>query len=195
MECSHKKISSKVVSKKIFGEVFRTSTKVCEECGASLQDDVYEKKYMKWLEDLYKKRRDKFQVQCFLSNNLIKCVEEFLKKYPIIPISTFMKFLVIIDLEIIDKDEKKSSKLESLIDLEVLSSFLSNEKTKVNIQFKPSFMNDLLGIAETLDYTPTIIVERSIVKLMTVITSEDKKLRQFWENEIQGYLDFFLKAA
>ena len=150
---------------------------------------------MKWLENLYRERRDKFQAQCFFSKNLIKCAEEYLKKYPTIPISIFMKFLVIIDLEIIDKDERKSSRLEKLKDQKVLESFLSNEKTKVNIQFKPSFMIELLDIAELLDQTSTAVVENSIVKLMTIITSKDKKLRQFWENEIQEYLDAFLKAA
>jgi len=30
---------------------------------------------------------------------------------------------------------------------------------------------------------------------MAVITSHDQKLREFWENEIRGYLDMFLKAA
>ena len=195
MECSHKKISNKVVQKKIFGEIFRVRTEVCKECSAYLHNDVYERKYMKWLENLYRERRDKFQAQCFFSKNLIKCAEEYLKKYPTIPISIFMKFLVIIDLEIIDKDERKSSRLEKLKDQKVLESFLSNEKTKVNIQFKPSFMIELLDIAELLGQTSTAVVENSIVKLMTIITSKDKKLRQFWENEIQEYLDAFLKAA
>jgi hypothetical protein len=69
------------------------------------------------------------------------------------------------------------------------------EKKKVTIQFKPKMMVELITISEFLKVSPSSIVEEVVVKLMTVITSHDLKLREFWENEIRSYLDMFLKAA
>jgi hypothetical protein len=151
---------------------------------------------MHWLEGIYKERRDKFQAQCHFSNNLIKCAEAYLENYPGISPTVFMRALVIIYFNIVDRDEKKSNQLESLLDSEIRDSFTNDkDKKKINIQFKPKMMIELLAVAEFLELSPSGIVEEVVVKLMTVITSHDQKLREFWGNEIRGYLDMFLQAA
>lgn len=196
MDCSHKKSSKKRVKKEIVEETFIAQTQVCDQCGAFLHDDEYEIKYMRWISKLYGQKRSKFQTQHHFSKNLVKCAEEYLKRYPTIPISVFMRALVIVYFEIIDKDVRKSSQLEQMQDETVLNSFLKDKnKIKVNIQFKPQFMIELIDIAELINQTPSALVGDIIIKLMTIITSEDQKLRQFWENEIRMYLDMFLKVA
>lgn len=196
MECSHKSFSNKKVKKEIFDMVFETKTSVCNDCGAYLRNDEYEKKYMHWLEGIYKERRDKFQVQCHLSKNLIKCAEVYLEDYPGISPTVFFRALATIYFNVIDRDEKKSSHLESLLDSEVLESFTNNkDKKKVTIQFKPKMMIEIMAISEFLGMGPSAVVEEVIIKMMTMITSRDQKLREFWESEIRGYLDMFLKAA
>ena len=196
MDCSHKKFSNKKVSKKIFGLSFQTKTSVCKDCGAYLQNDEFERKYLHWLEGIYKNRRDKFQTQCHFSKNLIKCAESYLKNYPGISSTVFMRALVTIYLNIIDMDEKKSAQLESLLDSEIYDSFHNdNNRKKVNIQFKPNMMIDLIAISEVIEMRPAIIVEDIVIKLMTAITSQDQKLRSFWKSEIKSFLDMFLKAA
>ena len=95
-----------------------------------------------------------------------------------------------------DRDEKKSSQLESILDAEIYESFIHDkDRKKVTIQFKPKMMIELLAIAEFLEVSNSSIVEEVVVKFMTMITSHDEKLRNFWENEIRGYLDMFLKDA
>lgn len=196
MECSHKNVSNKKVKKEIFDMVFETTTSVCSDCGAFLRNEDYEKKYMHWLESIYKERRDKFQTQCHFSKNLINCAEAYLEDYPGISPTVFFRALAIIYFDIVDKDEKKSNKLESILDKEILDSFMSDkDKKKVTIQFKPKMMVEIIAISEFLEASPSFIVEEVVVKLMTVITSHDQKLREFWENEIRGYLEMFLKAA
>lgn len=196
MECSHKNVSNKKVKKEIFDMVFETTTSVCNDCGAFLRNEDYEKKYMHWLESIYKDRRDKFQTQCHFSKNLIKCAETYLEEYPGISPTVFFRALAIIYFDIVDKDEKKSNQLESILDKEIFNSFTSDKDTKkVTIQFKPKMMVELIAISEFLEASPSSIVEEVVVKLMTVITSHDQKLREFWENEIRGYLEMFLKAA
>lgn len=196
MECAHKKFTNKKVKKEVFDLVFETTTRVCKDCQAYLRNDEYEKKYMHWLEGVYKDRRDKFQTQCHFSKNLIKCAETFLEEYPGISPTVFFRALTTIYFNIVDRDENKSSQLESLLDLEVLNSFVSDkDKKKVTIQFKPKMMIDLMAIAEFLEMSPSAVVEEVVIKLMTMITSQDQKLKAFWENEIRGYLDMFLKAA
>jgi hypothetical protein len=196
MECSHKNVSNKKVKKEIFDIVFEATTSVCSDCGAFLRNEDYEKKYMHWLESIYRDRRDKFQTQCHFSKNLIKCAESYLEDYPGISPTVFFRALAIIYFDIVDKDEKKSNQLETILDKEILDSFQNDkEKKKVTIQFKPKMMIELIAISEFLEVGPSSIVEEVVVKLMTVITSHDQNLREFWENEIRGYLDMFLKAA
>jgi hypothetical protein len=196
MECSHKHATIKKVKKEIFDMIFVAKTSVCNDCGAVLRDNEYEKKYMHWLEEIYKERRDKFQTQCHFSKNIIKCAETYLADYPGISPTVFMRVLVIIYFNVVDRDEKKSTLLNSLIDQEILESFTNDkDRKKVNIQFKPNMMIELIAVSEFLDLSPSAVVEEVVLKLMTIITSQDQKLREFWENEIRGYLDMFLKAA
>ncbi len=196
MECSHKSISNKKVKKEIFDMTFETKTSVCNDCGAYLRGNEYEKKYMNWLEGIYKERRDKFQTQCYFSKNLIKCAESYLEDFPGISPTVFMRALVIIYFNIVDRDEKKSEMLEQLLDTDIYDSFINDQdRKKVNIQFKPKMMIELIAISELLEMSPSAVVEEVVIKLMTTITSQDKKLKEFWENEIRGYLDMFLKAA
>ncbi|MCK5882920.1 MAG: hypothetical protein KAG61_04465 [Bacteriovoracaceae bacterium] len=196
MECSHKSFSNKKATKEIFDLKFETKTSVCNDCGAYLRDDEYEKKYLSWLEQVYKDRRDKFQTQCHFSKKLIKCAENYLEDYPGISSTVFMRALVTIYLNIIDMDEVKSEQLESLLDAEIYESFQNDkDRKKINIQFKPNMMIDLIAVSEVIDMRPAALVEEIVLKLMTVITSQDQKLRSFWESEIKSYLDMFLKAA
>jgi hypothetical protein len=196
MECSHKSISKKKVKKEIFGMTFEARARVCNDCGAHLRDAEYEKKYMHWLQGTYKNRRDKFQTQCHFSKNLIKCAEAYLEEYPGISPTVFFRALVTIYFNVVDRDEKKSAQLESILDSEIHDSFVKDkDRKKVNIQFKPKMMIELLAISEFLEVSPSSIVEDVVVKFMTMITSHDDKLRSFWENEIRAYLDMFLKAA
>lgn len=196
MECSHKSISKKKVKKEIFDMSFEAKTGVCNDCGAHLRDNEYEKKYMHWLEGIYKERRDKFQTQCLFSKNLIKCGQAYLEEYPGISPTVFFRALVTIYFNVVDRDEKKSSQLKSILDSEIYESFIHDkDRKKVTIQFKPKMMIELLAISEFLEASTSSIVEEVVVKFMTMITSHDPKLREFWENEIRGYLDMFLKAA
>lgn len=196
MDCSHKNFSNKRVTKKIFDLSFETKTSVCKDCGAYLRNNEYEKKYLCWLEGIYKDRRDKFQTQCHFSKNLIKCAESYLENHPGISSTVFMRALVTIYLNVIDTDENKSTQLESLLDSEIYDSFCNDQDyKKINIQFKPNMMIDLIAISEVIDMKPVTIVEDIIIKMMTVITSQDQRLRSFWESEIKSYLEMFLKAA
>jgi len=196
MECRHKNVSSKKVKKEIFDMTFEAKTSICNKCGAYLRDSEYEKKYMHWLEEIYKERRDKFQAQCHFSKNLIKCAELYLVDYPGILPTVFFRALATIYFNVIDINENKSAQLESLLNPEILDSFTNDKnKKKVTIQFKPKMMIELMAISEFLEMSSSAVVEEVVIKLMTMITSHDQKLKEFWENEIRGYLDMFLKAA
>ena len=196
MECSHTHKSIQIFKKKILDTTFKYKTEVCKSCGAFLRDDKFEKAYMFWLEKVYKKSREKFQIQCHFSNNLLKCVDKYLESYPGISSTVLMRCLVTIYLSFIDNDKKLSTTFDNLMDLEIYNSFKGHQnKKRVNIQFKPKMVIELISITEVLEITKSAIVENSILKMMTSITSQDKKLRDFWEKEIKNYLEVFLKAA
>lgn len=196
MECAHKNFVNKIIEKEIFDLTFKHKTKVCKDCGAYLRGQEFERAYMHWLEGVYKDRRDKFQVQCHFSNNLIKCADNFLEDYPGISSTVLMRFLVTVYLNVIDVDEKLSSKLDGLLDPKVYESLQADKsQRKVNIQFKPKMMLDLVAISEVVEMKPYQLVETAVIKMMTAVTSQDRRMREFWEKEIKNYLDIFLKAA
>jgi hypothetical protein len=196
MECAHKNTVNKMVEKEILDLKFKHKTEVCKDCGAYLRDQDFQKAYMHWLENVYKDRRDKFQVQCHFSNNLYKCAESFLEDYPGISPTVLMRFLVTVYLNVVDINDKLSSKFDSLLDSAIYDSFLAEkDRKKVSIQFKPKMMLDLVTISEVIDMKPYQIVETAVLKMMTAITSQDQRLREFWEKEIRGYLEIFLKGA
>ena len=196
MECSHSNISNKVVVKEIFGMSFKEATSVCSDCGAYLRDAEYEKRYMIWLETIYKQRRDKFQAQCHFPRNMIECAEAFLQDHPGISTTVFFRALVTIYFNVVDRDEKISTQLESILDTEIYESYLTDkDRKKVTIQFKPKMMIELMAVAEFLDSSISSIVEEVIIKFMTMITSQDERLKKFWESKISSYLEMFLKAA
>ncbi len=196
MECSHNNISKKKVKKEIFDITFEAKTSLCNDCGAYLRDGEYEKKYMHWLERIYKDRRDKFQTQFHFSKNLIKCAETYLEEYPGISPTVFFRALVTIYFNVFDSDENKSSQFESILDSEIFDSFEKDkDRKKVTIQFKPKMMIELMAISEFLGISSSAVVEEVVTKMMTMITSHDDKLREFWETEIRVYLEMFLKAA
>ena len=196
MDCLHEKTKKKLVTKEVFDSEFKHKALVCENCGAVLRNNEYEKAYMNWLEGIYKNSRSKFQVQCSLPDSLSKCAESFLEDYPGISTTVFMKILVTVYLNIVDTSDKLSTQFNDLLDTEIYDSFSSDkESRRFSIQFKPRMMLDLVSVSEVLGEKPSIIAEECILKMMTAITSQDKKLKSFWENNIRGYLDIFLKAA
>jgi hypothetical protein len=56
-------------------------------------------------------------------------------------------------------------------------------------------MIELIAVAEFSEKNPSAIVEEVVVKLMTITTSHDEEVREFWEREIRTYLDMILKVA
>ncbi len=196
MECLHKNISNKTVEKIVFDSKFKHKTLVCKDCEAHLRDHAYEKAYMHWLENIYKKRRDKFQLQCHFSKKLIKCVDVFLEDYPGISSTVFIKILAIIYLDFVDKNRKLATQFGQLLDSQIYDSFdQDKDRKKVNIQLKPKMMIELIAIAELMEEKPASLAETAVIKMVTAITSQDKNLREFWKKEIQNQLELFLKAA
>ena len=196
MGCDHKKNSTQMVEKKILNTIFKCKTNVCKSCGAFLRDDKFERAYMLWLEKVYKESREKFQIQCHFSNNLLKCADKYLESHPGISPTVLIRSLVTIYLTVIDSNKKLSTTFEKLMDSEIYNSFMNDkDKKRVNIQFKPKMIVELISISELLEMTKSTIIENSVLKIMTAITSQHKKLRDFWEKEIKNYLEVFLKAA
>ena len=64
MECSHENFRKKKVDKNFLDLIFTVETQVCSDCGAFLRDNEFEIQFNGWLEEVYRSKRDKFQVQC-----------------------------------------------------------------------------------------------------------------------------------
>ena len=196
MDCTHENTTKKPVKKEILGSIFECETLVCTNCGAYLRDASYDASYMSWLENIYKTDRNKFQIQCHLSNKLIQCAERFLTNYPSVSLTFFFKSLVVVYLVHVDGNEKLATQLDEMMDKQILNTFRDDaENKRVNIQFKPKMIIELAAISKMTSLKPAQIVESCVVKLMTTLTSQDDQLKGFWETEIMRYVDSMLKAA
>lgn len=196
VECLHINVATKKVIKEIFDLHFNVETIVCNNCGAFLRGNEYEEKYNYWLEESYKGNKDKFQIECHFSNDIFECMKKYLVNYPGTSLATFIKALVVIYLNVLDRDEKKSIQLESLLEREILKSLTNDQdKRRFTIQFKPKLMVELIAAAEALDVGISVLVEEVVVKLLDLFTSRYPKSREFWDSEIHGSLDMILKAV
>ncbi|MBF0365779.1 MAG: hypothetical protein HQK50_09415 [Oligoflexia bacterium] len=195
MDCVHKNFSIKKIEKETLGQKFIYKTKVCSDCGAYLRGVEFERAYRVWLEKFYEERRDKFQVQCNLSGNLLLCLDKLLEDYPGINQTSLMRALVAVYLGYIDTNTVLAQELSFLIDEAVFASFSKSPKKRVNIQFKPKMMIEMLAIAEFTSEKVSKIIESSIETMMSLFASKDQKLKNFWENNIKKQLDIVLKAA
>ena len=196
MDCVHENTANKMIEKNVLGDSFKCETLICADCGAYLRDKSYDAYYMAWLENLYKNDRNKFQIQCHFSSRLIQCAEQFLVDYPSVSLTFFFKALVVVFLDHIDVDEKRAARLNHLMGIEILTSFSEDkDKKRVNIQFKPKMLIEISAMAKMISLKPAQIVESGVVKMMTTLTSQDERLKAFWESEIMRYVDSMLKAA
>ena len=196
MDCQHEKIEKQIVEKKFAGESFTHEAPVCTICGAFLRDKDHEVAFLDWVEGVYKRDRNKFQIQCHLDVGLLSVADKFLGEYPGVTHAHLFRGLVVIYLNHIDSDARLAEQFGALLDASVLDSFTrKHEKKRVNIQFKPKMLLELEAMAEATECRPAQLVESSVVKMMSAITSQNSPLKEFWESEIMKYLAPILKAA
>lgn len=196
MDCQHEKIETQIVEKKIAGESFTHDAAVCTICGAFLRDKDYEVAFLDWAEGVYKRDRNKFQIQCYFDVELLSVADKLLREYPGVSHSYFFRSLVVVFLDHIDSDARLAAQFDALLDASVLDSFTQKpEKKLINIQFEPKMLLELEAVAVAIECRPSRLVESSVVKMMSAITSQNAALKEFWELEILKYLDPILKAA
>ncbi len=196
VDCQHEKIEKQVVEKKFAGESFTHDAAVCTICGAFLRDKDYEVAFLDWVEGVYKRDRSKFQVQCHLNVGLLSVAEKFLGEYPGVTHAHLFRGLVVIYLNHIDSDARLAEQFAALLDASVLDSFTRKcQKKRVNIQFKPKMLLELEAMADVIKCRPAQLVESSVVKMMSAITSQNAPLKALCEREIMKYLAPILKAA
>lgn len=196
MTCPHLHTSTKRVKRSFLELTFSHETLVCDDCGAYLRGEEYEKAYGKWLEEMYKAKRSKFQIQCHFSDHFITCAESYLEDHPGVSMTEFLRILATSYLNIIDIDEVRSARFDAILDRDVLESLQeSPERTRFSIQFKPAMMADIVAISEVLGMRMSHVVEESVLKTMTAIVSQDPQMADFWEREVRGVVEMLLKSA
>lgn len=196
MECPHNNIHVKEIATEFLGMTFRAETKVCKDCGAYLHGPAFENAYKQWLEEMYRKKRPKFQVQCHFSDNLIHCAQSFLESHPGVSVTVYLRILATSYLNIIDGKEELSERFEDLLDEDIFNSLKDRGgRNRVNIQFKPSMMVDIVAISEVLEMRMSQVVEESILKMMAAIVSQDPEMKRLWEKEVSATINVLLKSA
>jgi hypothetical protein len=177
-DCEHGSFSRKEISEKFLDLTFKYKTQVCHDCGAYLYNKNYEKARSAWLKEIYQKNRSRFQIQAFFSQNLLDCANEYLLEHPGVSETDLLRILTTFYIDIIIMDQRLSKKFDSLLDLEVNTSLSrTGPGIRKGIQFKPRIMMDILAFNEAFDFKTSFIVEKSVEKMMTALTSQNDQVR------------------
>jgi len=195
MSCQHHHFSLGVMHKYFLNETFSFETDICDECQHYLWTKNIEMKYKQWLAQLYKTNRHRFQIQCQLSSNVLKVALEFQKDYPSIKLTAIFRALVITYIHFVDPNKELLKTIETILDSSIEASYKLSPKESVKIQFNPYILLDINAVALILGWKTSYVVEFSIIKMMTILTSTNEPLEVFWRREVLVFFETILKAA
>ncbi len=194
-ECGHSEYKKQKQERNFQDEVFSYMAETCQECGAVLWNDRLQKNFNGWLNDLHKTKRHLFQIQYNLSANAVLCIEKLGERFPAIDQSLLIRALVMVNLDIVEGDEKILKLVEGHVNSPDYRELLDGSPQLKKIQFKPNGMQDILAYSNMLKVRPSKIVEESIYRILLLSIKTDPVMKEFWEETIIKSLETILKAA
>lgn len=194
MTCNHNNIVNKKVSLDYFGLTFSANMDVCEDCGSHLWTQDSRTQLNDWLVEQKKSNRDHFVIQTHLSNHAKECMEEMIRSYPGVHISSLIRAMTLVFLHFME-EPKHAELFEMASEGEVYASFLQGEKHITKVQFAASAMLDIHSWAKILHIKPAKVVEEAVYRLTSINVDQDPELKKFWETQILPQISLILKSA
>lgn len=194
-ECGHTKSTKEKQLKEFQGEKFHFEAQTCNECGAVLWNNEIEKKYNLWLEKLQSKKRHLFQVQYFLTEEAISCIQKLNERFPGVDDSLLIRAMVMVYLDIVEDNEKIMKIVDKYIDTPDYHRLTDGKKKAKKLQFKPNGIKDVLALADMFKVKPNKIIEEAVYRVLMVSIKEDSVMRDFWEKVVLKNIETILKAA
>lgn len=194
-ECEHTKSTKEKQTKEFQGEKFHFEAPTCCDCGSVLWNSEVEKRYNLWLEKLQSKKRHLFQVQYFLTDEALSCIQKLNERFSGVDDSLLIRAMVMIYLDIVEENEKIMKKVEKYLDTPDYHHLTGGKKRAKKLQFKPSGMKDILALAEMFKVRPNKIIEEAIYRVLVVSIKEDVVMRDYWEKVVLRNIEIILKAA
>lgn len=194
-ECNHSKYRNQIHERMFQGEVFTYKAQTCQQCQSVLWNNKIQKKFNEWLVDLHKNKRHLFQIQYSLSDHAVSCVEKLNERFPGIDQSLLVRALVMVNLEIVEEDEKILEVVEENLGSEDYLVLIDGKQHAKKLQFKPNGMVDILTYADMLKMKPGKIIEDSLYRILLLSIRTDPVMKEFWENTILKNIEIILKAA
>ncbi|MBF0361865.1 MAG: hypothetical protein HQK49_12680 [Oligoflexia bacterium] len=190
--CNHDKHSKKEIVKEVLKCKFKFKTMVCNECGHYLWDKEVEQKFNLWLEKLYKNKREKFQVQIPLSENLRKCLNKLRRNYPSVTDTDLVRAIIITYLDHLSTNKKLMKMINENITEEIINSFAEPPFSSMKVQFRPKYTIKYLELANMIGSTQAKVMQDAVKKLMAFFVATDNELKDFWNTEIKKYIDMLV---
>lgn len=196
-ECQHPQWENRKHSRLFQGEEFVFRANTCLSCESVLWDNECEKKYNKWINELYSntKQRHLFQIQYSISENAQKCIGKLSERFSGVKESLLIRALVITYIAKVDPIPEIESKIDEYSKEEDYSILIGGPKIHKKLQFNPGGLKDILTLSDMLGVGPRTIVEESLFRMLLLSIKEDPEMRDFWENIIIKGLEIILKAA
>ncbi len=194
-ECNHKIYALKSHSKIFEGEEFIYKAKTCNDCGSEAWDDKLEKNYSNWLMDLHKTKRHIFQVQYSIPKYVQDCISKLLERFPHVEESLLIRALVMVYLNVVEDRDEILKKVEAYIDSDDYRILTKGSKINKKVQFNPKGFNEILTHSNLFEIKPKSLIEEILKRMIILSIKEDKKMKDFWENEILVGIETILMAA
>lgn len=188
MTCTHEKFETLHLTKKFKTEEYSYESKKCSDCGATLWTHSLQKDYLKWLNELFNKSRDKFEFKRIeLSEYVNKQIEKIQEEIPGVSRTAVIKAMAFVYQEFILPNEKLNDVVEELYSHHNLPLGI---KTSDSIRLKPAVYLSLQGTAELIGISiPKYISEACNRVTCTLMNQgEVEEYRTEIENRLRGFI-------
>ncbi len=190
--CNHSNTVESTINKEILGHKFSGNTLVCKDCGAELWTAKLTSEYNKWLTGLNLKPRIQFK----MSHLADQCLEEVLNRFPGSNKAVFVRAMIMVYTLLLKEGPKANEIFNQIYDSDYFRSFLEDSNLKMfQTDVKPLLYLDIQSWGKIFDLKPNEFSAESFYLMMALCVSEDKDLKEFWNQRILPQIETIIKTA
>lgn len=190
--CEHSNAVESTIHKEILGHRFLGKTLVCSDCGAELWTSQLTSEYNKWLASLNLKPRIQFK----MSQLADQCLEQAISRFPGSNKAVFVRAMIMVHMLLLKEGPTANEILNKIYDTDYFRTFLEDSNLKMfQTDVKPLLYFDIQSWGKIFDLKPNEFSSESFCLMMALCVSEDKDLKEFWNQRILPQIETIIKTA
>lgn len=192
--CPHSQVDRRLIKSEYFKREFEAEVDECRNCGLKLWTADTHQRFHRWVLELKHEKRDAFQLQFYMPVAARQRLQEFLKRFPGVPMSVAIRAMTTVYLSSIVRFHEFQTISRRVSERHAYLLISVGVRKKTSIQFNPISLLDIHSWSDVLKLPPHKIVEEAIFKFLALREEEDPELRDFWERHLLPQLEIILRA-